>query len=62
MHLFRWVALPLYALILVVAFNPGLPRLFGIDPLVTTGIILTLLMVLGVWLAWDYFIEPPAAG
>jgi hypothetical protein len=54
----RWAALPLYALILLVALNPLFARLFGIHPLVVTGVPLALIVLLGVNLAWDYFIEP----
>jgi hypothetical protein len=56
---FRWAAIPLYVLILVVALNPVLALIFGIEPLVVAGISLALIVLLGVSLAWDYFIEPP---
>jgi hypothetical protein len=55
----RWAAIPLYALIFVVALVPTLPQLFGIEPLVVAAISLALIIVLGSNLAWDYFIEPP---
>lgn len=56
---FRWAAIPLYALIILVALLPGLAILFDIEPLVVTGISVALIVLLGVSLAWDYFIEPP---
>jgi cytochrome bd-type quinol oxidase subunit 2 len=59
LRVLRWAALPLYALILLVAFFPGLPRMADIEPLMVTAIALALIVLLGVNLAWDYFIEPP---
>jgi hypothetical protein len=58
-RLWRWAALPLYALIFVVALVPTLPLLFGIEPLAVAAISLALIILLGANLAWDYFIEPP---
>jgi hypothetical protein len=57
---FRWAAIPLYALVFIVALNPRLALLFGIEPLVVAAISLALIIMLGANLAWDYFLEPPS--
>lgn len=58
----RWAGLALFvlvALVAVVALVPGGPAQLGIQPLGVTGVLLTLLVILGVVLAWAYFIQPP---
>lgn len=51
-------AVALYSLIALIALVPQLALLFGFAPLVVAGLLLSLLVVLGVSLAWAYFIEP----
>lgn len=53
-----WMGAALYALVLLVALLPGVPQQFGVAPLTVAGVLLTLLIVLGVSLAWRFFIEP----
>ena len=57
------VTLVLYALVVVVAAWIGLPKALGLDlrSLVIEGILVTLILLLGVNLAWRYFVEtaPP---
>lgn len=60
----RWVGFLLFVLVALVAgvaFLPGATKELGIAPLGITGILLTVLVVLGVTLAWAYFIQPPEA-
>jgi hypothetical protein len=53
-----WLGAALYALIVLVALLPGIPQQYGVAPLTVAGVLLTLLIVLGVSLAWRFFIEP----
>jgi hypothetical protein len=53
-----WIGAALYALIVLVALLPGIPQQYGMAPLTVAGVLLTLLIVLGVSLAWRFFIEP----
>lgn len=58
----RWLGFALFVLVALVAgvaFVPELTRQLGIPPLGITGILLTLVVVLGVTLAWAYFVQPP---
>jgi hypothetical protein len=43
-----------------VVFIPGAARQLRVDPLTTSGVMITLLVVSGVLFAWLYFIEPAA--
>jgi len=54
----RAVGVLLYLVVFVVALLPGVLRQAGIAPLLVAGTSLTLLIVLGVGLAWAYFVEP----
>ena len=58
----RWIGFALFvlvALVAAVAFLPDVAQQLGIQPLGITGILLTLVVVLGVTLAWAYFVQPP---
>jgi hypothetical protein len=58
----RLVGLLLYllvALVAVIAFIPGAAHAIGLVPLTTAGFLVTLIVVLGVILAWAYFIQVP---
>jgi hypothetical protein len=57
-HLTSGVGLALYALVIVVALLPDAIRALGAAPLTVAGIGVTLLVIVGVTLAWTYFIEP----
>ncbi|HEV7130118.1 MAG TPA: hypothetical protein VGN32_22005 [Ktedonobacterales bacterium] len=66
--LLNWVGMGLYlviALVALVAFIPAVQRelgqQLGVVPLSIAGILLTLVIVLGVTLAWTYFVQPPTA-
>ena len=52
------LGLALYMLIIVVALLPDVFRALGTTPLTVAGIAVTLLVVVGVTLAWTYFVEP----
>lgn len=54
----RWAGLAFYLLVALVAIIPTLTNLLGVKPLLVTGTMLTLLVVLGVTLAWAFFMEP----
>lgn len=58
----RWAGIIFYALVLLVAVLPASTILttLHLAPLTLAGILLTLLIVLGVSLAWRFFIEPQA--
>ena len=55
------LGLALYALVIVVALLPDLFRAMGTTPLTVAGVAVTLLVIVGVTLAWTYFIEPFAS-
>jgi hypothetical protein len=57
-HLAAGLGLALYLLVLVVALLPDLFRAMGAKPLTVAGIGVTLLVIVGVTLAWTYFTEP----
>ena len=48
----------LYILVIIVALAPDLFRAMGATPLTVAGIGVTLLVIVGVTLAWTYFVEP----
>jgi len=48
----QWVALPLYALVSVVAITPGIVDGTGLTPLQVEGISLVILLLLGTQSAW----------
>jgi hypothetical protein len=54
----RWSGVALYTGILIVAVAPQVTRHFQLAPLLVAGVGLSLLVVLGVSLAWSYFLEP----
>ena len=54
----RWSGVALYSGILIVAIAPQVTRHFQLAPLLVAGVGLSLLVVLGVSLAWAYFLEP----
>jgi hypothetical protein len=55
----RWVVLVLYALIAVIAVDPTLPAALGLGlkAIEVEGLLITLLLFLGVNLAWLFFTE-----
>lgn len=60
---FEWIALPLYAVLTLVAIRPDLIRTtFGLEPLQVEGVIMTFLVFLGIVFAWALFTEPHPAG
>ncbi len=59
---YEWLALPLYAVITVVAFRPDLIKsATGLEPLQVEGVVMTLLVGLGILFAWALFTEPQSA-
>ena len=57
---FEWLALPLYAILTLVAFFPEFIRdSLQLMPLQVEGIVMTLLVFLGIVFAWALFTEPP---
>ncbi|HEY7975140.1 MAG TPA: hypothetical protein VID72_07345, partial [Ktedonobacterales bacterium] len=54
----RWLGVALYVGILIVAIAPEVTLQFFLAPLLVAGVGLSLLVVLGVGLAWAYFLEP----
>ncbi len=56
----RWLAVLLYAMVVLLAFAPGLATLFSPDvkPLQIEGLLFTIIVFLGVGLAWDFLAEP----
>ena len=57
-----WIALPLYALLTMFAFAPGLARsVLGLEPLRVEGYVLVAILFLGVIFAWLLFTEPVSA-
>ena len=57
----RLVTLVLYGGIVVVALIPDVVSALGGVPLTVTGILVSLLVVLGLVLAWAYFVEPDSS-
>jgi hypothetical protein len=59
---FELVALPLYAIVTLVAIRPDLVRTaVGLEPLQVEGTVMTLLVFLGILFAWALFTDPQAA-
>jgi hypothetical protein len=59
----EWIALPLYAVLTLVAFRPDLVQSsVGLIPLQVEGIVMTLLVFLGIIFAWALFTEPHVHG
>jgi len=59
----EWLALPLYAILTLVAINPDLVRTnLDLQPLQVEGIIMTLLVFFGIVFAWALFTEPRPPG
>jgi hypothetical protein len=56
----RWLTILLYALIAIVAAQPTLVGTLGasLKPLQVEGLLLTLLVFVGVSVAWDFLAEP----
>jgi hypothetical protein len=54
----RWAGVAIYGGILIVAVAPQVTQQFQVAPLLVAGVGLSLLVVLGVSLAWAYFLEP----
>jgi len=60
---FELLALPLYAVVTLVAIRPDLVRsVVGVEPLQFEGVVMTLLVFLGIVFAWALFTEPHPAG
>jgi hypothetical protein len=59
-RIIEWVAIPIYGLVTVVALVPELLANLGssLQPLQIEGLILTILIILGVQLAWILMVEP----
>ena len=60
-RLIEWIAIPIYALIAIVAVLPEAVQMVGIGltPLQVEGIILAILLFFGVQAAWILMVEPP---
>lgn len=56
-----WVGVVLYVLVAVVALGAPTLNKAGIEPLLVAGICVTLIVLLGLVLAWTYYVEPPSA-
>jgi hypothetical protein len=62
-HVMRWscwVGVALYVLVAVIALGATTLAGAGIEPLLAAGICVTLIVILGLVLAWTYYVEPPA--
>jgi len=55
------LGLALYILVIIVALVPDTFRSLGATPLTVAGVGVTLLVIVGVTLAWTYFVEPFAS-
>jgi hypothetical protein len=59
----EWIALPLYAILTLVAIDPDLIKAnFNLVPLQVEGIVMTLLVGFGIVFAWLLFTEPRQPG
>lgn len=56
----RWFGVLIYLTVLLLAIDPSVALLVRATPLLLAGVGLSLLIVLGVSLAWAYFLEPGA--
>ncbi len=55
----EWIALPLYAVLTLVAIRPDLVQpAIGLIPLQVEGVVMTLLVFFGIVFAWALFTEP----
>jgi hypothetical protein len=54
----RWVVVVIYAVIAVVGLFPELAREIELEPLQAEGILVTLLMLAGHALAWEFMYGP----
>ncbi len=61
MRALRWLGIALYALVVLVALFAGAIAQV-VAPLNIAGVLITLLVVLGLALAWVYFVEPMDEG
>jgi hypothetical protein len=55
-----WIGVALYVLVAVVALGATTIAGFGVNPLIVAGTLVTLIVILGLVLAWTYYVEPPA--
>jgi hypothetical protein len=55
-----WIGVTLYVLVAVVALGATTLADAGIEPLIAAGVLVTLIVILGLVLAWTYYVEPPA--
>jgi hypothetical protein len=56
-----WVGVALYVLVAVIALGAATLTAAGIQPLLVAGVLVTLIVILGLVLAWTYYVEPPVA-
>ena len=57
-----WIAVPFYALLVLFAVAPGLARdTLSVEPLQVEGYLLTVILLIGILLAWFLFTEPAVA-
>ena len=54
-----WVGVALYLLVALVALGATTLSGFGVNPLLVAGVLVTLIVILGLVLAWTYYVEPP---
>jgi hypothetical protein len=60
---YEWLALPLYAVLTIVAIRPDLVQTtVGLAPLQVEGAVMTLLVFLGIIFAWALFTDPQPGG
>jgi hypothetical protein len=60
---YEWIALPLYAVLTLVAIRPDLVQsTVGLAPLQVEGAVMTLLVFLGIIFAWALFTDPHPGG
>ena len=56
----EWLALPLYAILTLVAIDPELLKGSDLSALQVEGIVMTLLVLIGIMFAWLLFTDPSA--
>lgn len=60
---YEWIALPLYAILTLIAIRPEFVRsTLSLEPLQIEGALMTLLVFFGIVFAWALFTEPQAPG
>ena len=60
---YEWLALPLYAVLTIVAIRPDLVEsAVGLAPLQVEGAVMTVLVFLGIIFAWALFTDPHPGG